>query len=48
VFATKEEAEGNARSLKSRWISVTNTRADPTDKPVNYRWNDNEMIRVEL
>jgi len=48
VFATKEEAEGNARSLKSRWISVTNTRADPTEKPVNYRWIDNEMVRVEL
>ena len=47
VFATKEEAEGNARSLKSRWISVTNTRADPTEKPVNHRWIDNAMIRVE-
>jgi hypothetical protein len=35
VFATKEEAEENALSLKSRWLSVTNTRADPTEKPVN-------------
>jgi hypothetical protein len=47
VFATKEEAEANARWLMSRWISVTDTRADPTDKPVNYRWIHNKMIRVE-
>ena len=38
VFATKEEAEAK---------SVTDTRADPTDKPVNYRWIDNKMIRIE-
>jgi len=41
-FATKEEAEANAKNLMSRWLLVTATRAFPSSDPVNYRWEDNQ------
>jgi len=37
-FATREEAEGNARDLMNRWMLVTDTRAVESDDPVNYTW----------
>jgi len=46
VFATKEEAEDNARALMMRWTKVTDTRADPTDKPVNYKWIDGKAVYI--
>lgn len=37
-FATKEEAEANARDLSGRWMLVMDARADESTDPVNYRW----------
>lgn len=47
VFATKQEAEANARNLMGRWLLVTDFRADPTDEPVNYKWAGNKLVAVE-
>jgi hypothetical protein len=47
VFATKQEAENNAHDLMMRWTSVTDSRADETDDPVNYKWTDGRLVRVE-
>lgn len=47
VFATREEAEANAKNLMARWISVTDTRADETDAPVNYKWIDGALVSAE-
>lgn len=47
VFATKQEAEDNARELMSRWMLVTDTRADETSMPVNYRWVNRRLEPVE-
>lgn len=46
-FATKEEAEANARDLMSRWMLVTDTRAAESEDPVNYRWENNRLVRLE-
>lgn len=46
VFATKEEAEANAKALMWRWTSVTDTRADETNEPVNYRWENDRLVAV--
>jgi len=40
-FATKEEAEKNARDLMSRWMLVQKWRVVESDDPVNYQWDDN-------
>lgn len=37
-FATREEAEANARDLMSRWLLVRETRAVESSDPVNYAW----------
>lgn len=47
VFATKEEAEANARNLMMRWMLVTGTRAKATDDPVNYKWTDKGLEAVK-
>jgi hypothetical protein len=47
VFATKQEAEDNAKDLMQRWTLVTDTRADETDNPVNYKWTDGRLVAVE-
>ena len=47
VFATREEAEDKARELMGRWMLVTDTRADETDAPVNYRWVDRKLVRPD-
>lgn len=46
VFATREEAEANARALMWNWTAVTDTRVDETDAPVNYRWVDGKLEDV--
>jgi hypothetical protein len=45
-FATHEEATRYARDLghhridlESRWMSVTDTRADESEDPVNHTWD---------
>lgn len=44
VFATKEEAEANARDLYGRWMLCTNYRAVETNDPVNYKWCPHEGL----
>lgn len=46
VFETKEEAEANAKALMARWMLVTNTRACESTEPVNYKWENNELVPV--
>lgn len=38
-FATREEAEGNAKDLFSRWVLVREWRVEESTDPVNYRWD---------
>lgn len=45
-FATKEEAETNAKNLAAKWWLVTNTRAVESDDPVNYHWVDGKLEPV--
>lgn len=47
VFATKEEAEANARDLLMRWFVPSDSRAVESSDPVNYRYVDGQLIRVE-
>ena len=46
VFATKEEAEANAKDLMWRWILVTGSKAQETEEPVNYRWIDGRLKAI--
>jgi hypothetical protein len=46
-FATKEEAEANAKNLMGRWMLVTDTRATESDEPVNYKWEEGKLVNVE-
>lgn len=48
VFATREEAADNARALMSRWLLVTDTRADETDATVNYQWIDRKLVPIPV
>lgn len=45
-FATREEAEANARNLASRWLLVRDTRAVESADPVNCRWTDAGLVQV--
>jgi hypothetical protein len=47
VFATETEARACARDLMSRWMLVIDTRADPTDALVNYKWDEGRMVTVQ-
>jgi hypothetical protein len=47
VFASREEAEANARNLMGRWLLVTDYRVDEIDAPVNYKWIDGGLVRIE-
>ena len=42
-FATREEAEANAKDLMRRWMLVTATRAAESTDPVNYAWVDGKL-----
>lgn len=44
--ATKEEAEGYARDLFSRWMAVTNTRVCECQDPVNYKFEGGRLISL--
>jgi hypothetical protein len=37
-FATEQEAQDNVRDLMGRWLLVSDTRVEPSDDPVNYKW----------
>lgn len=42
-FATREEAEANARDLAMRWTLVREHRASECEDPVNYEWRDGRL-----
>jgi hypothetical protein len=42
-FATREEAESNARDLMMRWCAVWETRVVESDVPVSYRYVDGRI-----
>lgn len=44
VFATREEAEQNARDLYLRWTLCEDYRAVESDQPVNYRYVDHRLV----
>jgi hypothetical protein len=46
-FATKDEALANARNLMQRWLLVKDVRADESSDPVNYKWADGALVRIE-
>jgi hypothetical protein len=45
-FATREEAENNARDLSYRWFAVRETRAVESTDPVNYRYTDGQLVQL--
>lgn len=46
-FATKEEAEENARDLFSRWTLTTAHRAAPSDDEPTHRYRDGKLTPIE-
>jgi hypothetical protein len=46
AFATRKEAEDNARDLYGRWMLATAHRAVESDEPVNYKWVDGRLEPV--
>jgi hypothetical protein len=44
AFATKDEAERNARDLMGRWMLVTDCRAEESTEPVNYHYTDDGQL----
>ena len=46
AFATREEAEANAKALMQRWMMVTDCRAVESDEPVNYKWVNGQLETV--
>lgn len=47
VFETEAEAEANARDLLNRWFFATDSRAVESELPPNYRWIDDQLVRIE-
>jgi len=47
-FATKEEAEASADELSGRWYSVTDTKYEESDDPVNYRFDFDSYTNVRV
>jgi hypothetical protein len=41
-FATQEEAQASAQARFMVWTVPAAYRADPTDEPVNYRWDEKQ------
>lgn len=46
AFATREEAEANAKDLMARWMLVTDWRVVESEQPVNYTLVDGVMEAV--
>jgi hypothetical protein len=46
-FATKEEAEANVLDLSFRWTAVRETRVVESADPVNYRYVNGRLEKVE-
>ena len=47
-FATRAEAQAQARDLMLRWFAVRETRIVESDDPVNYRYADGRLQPVEV
>lgn len=45
-FATREEAEANARDLYGRWTLVRAYRASESDDEPNYRWDAAGLVAL--
>lgn len=46
-FATEAEAFASASELSSRWMSVREIRAWPSQDPVNYAFIDGRNVPIE-
>lgn len=46
-FATRDEAEGNARAKFSAWTMARAYRATASDDEPNYRWTDNGLEAIK-
>jgi hypothetical protein len=46
-FATKEESEQYVADLAMRWTAVRDIRSIESDDPVNYKIENNQLIRLE-
>lgn len=46
-FATAEEALSYAEDLMMRWLAVREIRTTLCEDPVNYRWINGKLERVE-
>ena len=47
VFATRAEAESNAKDLMWRWMLVEDSRAVESGEPVNYTYVDHVLTAVK-
>lgn len=47
-FATEIEARNNASDLLMRWFVPTDSRAVPSDDPVNYRYVRGGLEAIEV
>lgn len=45
-FATRKEAEDYVADLAFRWIAVRGTRVVESDDPVNYKWENGQLIEA--
>jgi len=46
TFATKEEAEQNAKDLLMRWFVPTDSRAVESDEEPNYQYIDHKLVEI--
>lgn len=47
VLATKDEADDYGVDMLSRCILFEDARSVPSDKPVNYKWEDGRLVRLD-
>ena len=46
-FATSEEAEAWGRDLSRRWSLLEKWEAQTSNEPVNYKFENGQLIKVE-
>jgi len=46
-FATSEEAEAWGQDLSRRWSLLKKWEAQPSNEPVNYKFENGQLIKVE-
>jgi len=46
-FATSEEAEAWGQDLSRRWSLLEKWEAQPSNEPVNYKFENGQLIKVE-